>query len=170
MHGPGSLITVAGVPETELACEDRLPNVALNLENLGAAFGFAVELEDESRVGFGFDVEVELGGGASLGFFPHWNPPIVEDQWFGLGARKLEWDGDFSQESAWVDTAGGATAPGVDRDFQTDLAGEDGFSGHLVEIGLVEVKGGGDGVELAVRELSLRRDEGDDGGLEREVA
>ena len=60
---PGSLIAVAGGSEAELAGEDGLTDVALNLEHLRTALRLAVELKDESRVGLGPHVQVKLRGG-----------------------------------------------------------------------------------------------------------
>lgn len=58
MDWPGSVVAI----RTELATENGLSYISLNLENHGAAFRFASELKDEARVRFGADHEVKLGG------------------------------------------------------------------------------------------------------------
>nr|GMD89201.1 proline-, glutamic acid- and leucine-rich protein 1-like [Ipomoea batatas] len=64
-------------PETELAGENRLTNVSLDLEHLRAAFWLAVELKNESRVRLGLHIHVELRAGV-LRILPNRNPTVVE--------------------------------------------------------------------------------------------
>lgn len=140
----------------------------MDLENLRTAFRFAVELEDESRIGFGFNIQMELSGRA-FGVFSYPNPSIVEHCGFGYRSGEIQGNGNSAEESPGADAAGGASPAGVDRDFEAELPGEDGFSGELVDIGLAEVERGGNRMHLRVGEVAFRRNERNDGGLKRKI-
>lgn len=118
VHKPGSLSPVTGVPETEFASKNRLPNVALDLKHLRAAFGLAVELEHESGVRLSLHIQVKLRRRA-FGFFTNGNPTVMENGTGpGLRTRQIQRHGDFSQKPPGADAAGGASSPCVDRDSQ----------------------------------------------------
>lgn len=131
---------------------------------MGTAFRFAIELEDESGVGFGFYIQMELRR-RTFGVFPYPNPAIVEHGGLRYGSREIQRHGHSAEESTGVDATGGTSTAGIDRDFETELAGEDGFSGKLVEIRLAEMEGCSNGVDVGVRKVVLRRDEGNNSGL-----
>lgn len=116
-NGPGSLIPVTGVSEAELAGEDGLSDIALNLEHLRATLRLAIELEDESGIGLCPDIQVEVSGRA-FGLFSDGNPAIVEHCGLGFGAGELQRNGDLPKEPPGVDAAGGAPPAGVDRDSE----------------------------------------------------
>lgn len=140
----------------------------MDLENLRTAFRFAVELEDKSRIGFGFYIQMKLRGGA-FGIFSYPNPTIVEHCGLGYRSGEIQGHGNSAEESPGADAAGGAATAGVDRDFEAELGGEDGFAGELVEIGLAEVESSSDRMDQGVREEGIRRNEGNDGGLKRKI-
>lgn len=160
---------VTGVPEAELASENRLPNVALDLKHLRTTLRLAVELENEPRVGLCLHIQVELRGRA-LGFFPDANPAVVEN---GASprrrSRQIQRHRHLPDKLPGADPAGGASPAGVDRDLHGEFPGKDVLPGEPLDVGLAQVKRGRYGLNVAVRELVLRRDERNDSGLERKV-
>lgn len=162
------MIPVTGVSETELAGENWLSDVALDLKNLWTTLRFAVELKDKSRIRFGFNIQVKLSRGG-FGLIIESNPAIVEDDGVGLSSREIQGDGEFTQEPAGVKAAGGGGAASVDGNLEAEFGGEDGFSGELVEVGHGEVERGGDGLDMGVREVRIGRNEGNECGLRREI-
>lgn len=74
-YQPGSQNPFGGMTETEFASESRLPDVPIVLENLRAALGVAVELEDESRVGLCPHIQVQLHTG-----FTNRDPAVLDQR------------------------------------------------------------------------------------------
>lgn len=114
---PGSLSPVTGVPEAELASENRLPNVALDLKHLWTTLRLAVELKHEPRVRLCLHIQVELCGRA-LGFFPDGNPAVVEHGASPrLRSRQIQRHRHLSEQLPGAYPAGGASPAGVDGDL-----------------------------------------------------
>lgn len=97
---PGPRIPIG----TELAAENRLPDIALDLENHRATFRFSTELENEARVGFGPDNQVEAGRDFIL-FFPQFNPPVVEYSGSTVSAVESHRDPNPAEELARIHPA-----------------------------------------------------------------
>lgn len=87
---PRTLVAVRCGAETEFASENGLADTSLYLEHLRTAFRFAVELENESRVGFGSDIQVKLCGGAAFSAtLPYVDPTVVENDGPGLSPGQI---------------------------------------------------------------------------------
>lgn len=129
-----SWIPFTAVPETEVAGENRLLDVPVDLENLRAALGLAVELKDESGVGLGADVEVELdiGGGSDRG-------PAVVNEAGSIAFKKnlqIQLQRNASLKfTAALEKATRSAAATVNLEFETR-----GFVGQLLQLRLVESK------------------------------
>lgn len=93
---PGHLIPVTGTSETELACENGLPDISSDLKHLRTTFWFPIELENKSRVGFRFNIQVKLSRGTLMSFSPNRNPPIVENASLGFSSRQIQWHRHFT--------------------------------------------------------------------------
>lgn len=131
-----SRIPFTAVPEAEVAGENRLPHVPVDLENLRAALGLAVELKDESRVGLGADVEVqlEIGAGSDRG-------PAVVDEAGTIGFKNsLEIQVQRNASQKLITTAASTAARrGAATTVNLELETR-GFVGQLLQLRLVESK------------------------------
>lgn len=122
VNEPGTLIPITVVSETELAGEDRLRNIALDLENLRTTLRFTVELKNESRIRLSLHIQMKLRGGA-FSLLPNRNPAIVEHRSLSHRSGKVYRNRHFPKQSPGADAASGASPAGVDRDFEAELLG-----------------------------------------------
>lgn len=168
INEPGSLILTAGAPETELASKHGLSNATLDLEDLWIAFGFSIELKYESGIRLGFYIQMKPSR-RTLGVLTNRYPPIVKHTRLCFRSRQIQRHRDSPQQSTRIYTASSPSPTGVHRNLQTKSRSEDGFCGKFLEIGLAQMKAGSESLHLTVRELILRRNEGDNSGLKRKV-
>lgn len=137
----------------ELAAEDRLLYIPLNLEHNRAALRLSPELEHEPGLRLGPDHQVEPGARLVVQFraLTKLHPPAVEHPRPGrAGPLEAHTEPDAAQQLAAHDTARVAGAATVDGDTEGG-----GPTGEAAESGGVEVecggRVGGGGEERSVR-------------------
>lgn len=121
---------------TELAAENRLPNIPLNLENDRAALRFTTEVENEPWVRFRPDQKVKQWRGLMV-VAVEFEPAIVE----GIGRREGSWElngeEDMAQKLGTTDATIAAHWADINGDGE-----DDGLAGEAAESCGVEVESG----------------------------
>ena len=153
---PGSVVAIGA----ELATENGLSYVSLNLENDWTAFRFAAELKDEPGVRFGPDDEVKLSRGFVSTVGPsEVEPAVVEGVGVREGSGEVNGEMNPAQQLGAAHPAGAAHWAVVDGEDEAE-----GLSGEAAEGCGVEVEGWGGGGGVGGGGRGGEREEGRMGG------
>lgn len=112
---PWSWVSVSA----ELATENGLSDISLDLENHGTTLRFTTELENEPGIRFRTDRQVNPSGG----FFrlaPEFQPPVAEDNGLRVSPSEVHYDIEPAKQLARADPARAAHAARVDGHSEGD--------------------------------------------------
>jgi len=137
---PGSVVAIGA----ELATENGLSYIPLNLENNRAALRFASELKDEPGIRFGANDEVKLGRWFVCAVGPsEVEPAAVEGVGVREGSGEVNGEMNPAQQLGAAHPAGAAHWAVVDGEDEAERLPGEAAEGGGVE---VESRGGGGGV------------------------
>ncbi|KAJ7965896.1 hypothetical protein O6P43_015454 [Quillaja saponaria] len=135
----------------ELADEYRLANVALDLKHLWAT---QVHRRTETQ-NSDWVLLLHLNGTVLMmfGFYPYWNPPIVEHTRFRFVPARSNGTDTLPSSLSEFNSTGSTSPARIDQDFKKDFPfpGEDRIPDEFVEMRLTKVERSSYGLNLRIR-------------------